>query len=256
VAVNDSGLIVGNSTTPGGAFRAVLWTPAGQIVTLDTLGGSTSLAQAVNASGQIVGTSNTTGNAEQHGAFWTPTGEVAELGTLGGTVSFVATVNDSGLSVGNSNTFGDAAQHAVLWWRYGAQFWVGLKNSDDQGTQFALRVEVLRNGALVASGLQRCVTGVTRDPSRARTVGVKFDAPLTLSSGDALALRVSTRIGTTATGTKCSGPGGSHSSAAGLRLYYDSASRPSRFDAIAGPNQQLYFDSDGSVCGRVPESRR
>ena len=46
-----------------------------------------------------------------------------------------------------------------------AKLWVGLKNSDDQGTQFDIKVEVLKNGTPVASGLQRCMTGVTRNPS-------------------------------------------------------------------------------------------
>ncbi len=30
--------------------------------------------------------------------------------------------------------------------------WLGLKNSDDQGTNFDLRAEVYKNGVLVASG--------------------------------------------------------------------------------------------------------
>jgi hypothetical protein len=38
--------------------------------------------------------------------------------------------------------------------------WLGLQNSDDQGTNFDLRAEVSKNGALVASGLTRCITGV------------------------------------------------------------------------------------------------
>ena len=30
--------------------------------------------------------------------------------------------------------------------------WLGLKNSDDQGTRFDLRAEIYKNGVLVASG--------------------------------------------------------------------------------------------------------
>ena len=46
--------------------------------------------------------------------------------------------------------------------------WLGLKNSDDQGTNFDLRVEVNKNGALVASGETYCITGVTRNPVLAK----------------------------------------------------------------------------------------
>ena len=94
-------------------------------------------------------------------------------------------------------------------------------------------VELLKNGSPVASGLQRCVTGLTRNPTQAKEAVVTWDAfpPPSVGSGDVLALRVSTRIGTTPAGAKCAGPGGSHNNARGMRLYYDSANRSSRFDA-------------------------
>jgi hypothetical protein len=133
-----------------------------------------------------------------------------------------------------------------------AHLWIGLRNSDDQGTQFDLRTEVLKNSVVVASGLTRCITGVTRNPSFAKEVIVPFGAfpPVSLASGDVLSLRVSTRIGTNPDDTKCSGPGGSHNNATGLRLYYDSTGRPSRFDATIPPNanEDLYLHSDGGLC--------
>jgi hypothetical protein len=125
--------------------------------------------------------------------------------------------------------------------------WIGLKNSDDQGTQFDLKAELLKNGTPVASGLKRCITGVTRNPSLAEEVSVNWDSisPGTISAGDVLSLKLSTRIGTTSTETKCSGPGGSHNNAVGLRLYYDSTTRDSGFD-INGTAE--YLDSDGNPC--------
>jgi hypothetical protein len=45
-----------------------------------------------------------------------------------------------------------------------AKLWIGLKNSDDQGTNFDLRAEVYRNGSLVAAGQTLCITGMTRNP--------------------------------------------------------------------------------------------
>jgi streptogramin lyase len=46
--------------------------------------------------------------------------------------------------------------------------WLGLKNSDDIGTRFDLRAEVLKNGSTVASGETFCLTGVTRNPALAK----------------------------------------------------------------------------------------
>jgi uncharacterized repeat protein (TIGR01451 family) len=111
--------------------------------------------------------------------------------------------------------------------------WLGLKNSDDQGTQFDLRAEAWKNGVeLVGAGETACVNGVTRDPARAREATVPFDvfAPVTFDgTTDVLSLKVLTRIG-----TRCSGP--NHAGAAGLRLYFDAVGRPARFSLVpAGP---------------------
>ena len=133
--------------------------------------------------------------------------------------------------------------------------WVGLKNSDDQGTQFDVKVDLVVNGTSIASGLRRCVTGVTRSPSLAQDVTVPWNtfsgAPL--SSGDVVRLQVSARIGTNPDDTKCAGPGGSHNNAVGLRLYYDAASRPSGFDATISPQAGAarYLHSDGAACGNT-----
>ncbi len=128
--------------------------------------------------------------------------------------------------------------------------WIGLK-SDDQGTKFDVRAELLVNGAPVASGLTRCITGVTRNPSAAKEAIVTFGGfePVTLEDTDVLTVRVSTRIGTNADDTFCGG----HSSAAGLRAYYDAATRQSRIDATIFPaaNAQEYFHSDGAACSNA-----
>jgi hypothetical protein len=119
-----------------------------------------------------------------------------------------------------------------------AKLWVGLKNSDDQGTQFDVRIELYRNlSPLLSEGEARCITGVTRNPNLAKEVSILFGpmAEESLSSGDRLSFRVLTRIGTNPDGTKCSGPGGSHNNAVGLRLYHDATNRPSRFAAETTP---------------------
>jgi predicted extracellular nuclease len=112
--------------------------------------------------------------------------------------------------------------------------WLGLKNSDDQGTRFDLRVEVYKNAALVASGESYCITGVTRNPNQAKEVVLSFGSfPPTAFNGttDVLSLKVLTRIGTNGSGAFCGG----HSNAVGLRLYFDAVHRPSRFDTTIDP---------------------
>jgi hypothetical protein len=139
-----------------------------------------------------------------------------------------------------------------------AHLFVGLKNSDDQGTEFDLKVEVLKNGVTIANGLERCITGVTRNPLKATEAVVPFEPfeDTAFTTGDTLSLRVSTRIGTNPDDTKCLGPGGSHNNAVGLRLYYDSASRPSRFDAEVSPNLEtdLFLHSNGNPCANAPST--
>lgn len=115
-------------------------------------------------------------------------------------------------------------------------FWIGLKNSDDQGTQFDLRTEVFRDGTMILAGETRCVTGVTRNPALAKQVGIPVAQTTGADPGDAILLKVLTRIGTNLDGSKCSGPGGSHSNAVGLRLYYDATIRESQLSVVTGAN--------------------
>src|SRR5439155_13953125 len=72
-ALNDAGQVVGQSIITGGS-HAFSWTPAGGMIDLGTLGG-TSTAAAVNANGQVVGSSKLGGIFSASHAFsWTPDG--------------------------------------------------------------------------------------------------------------------------------------------------------------------------------------
>ena len=100
--------------------------------------------------------------------------------------------------------------------------WLGLKNSDDQGTWFDLKVEVLKNGVPVAEGVKTNIQGITRNPDKALKVTVNFSPiAVAFSQGDTLGLRISAKVTNV----------GGHSSAVHLRLYYDAANRASNFDA-------------------------
>jgi len=106
--------------------------------------------------------------------------------------------------------------------------WLGLKNSDDQGTYFDLRVDLLKNGVIVATGETRNIQGITRNPCQAKEASVTFGSISDhgLNSGDVLSLRILTKV-TAARG---------HSNATGLRLYYDGKSTPSRFGMEIAPD--------------------
>jgi len=109
--------------------------------------------------------------------------------------------------------------------------WLGLRNSDDQGTNFDLRAEVYFKSSnpgsqpvLIAVANQPCIKGLTRNPTRAQEVLPPLTL-VTLPDGDGqFLLKLFARIGTPQ--STCGG----HASATGLRLYFDSASRDSRFD--------------------------
>lgn len=109
--------------------------------------------------------------------------------------------------------------------------WLGLKNSDDQGVNVDLLAEVYKNGEKIGEGLVRCITGLTRDPGRAKEVVVVptlGSAQAFNGDTDRLSVKLLTRIGTNPDETKCAG---GHASAAGLRAYFDAVGRASRLDA-------------------------
>jgi probable HAF family extracellular repeat protein len=128
--INASGQVVGIADT-GSHAEAFLWTPTtkngttGGMIDLGTLGGTSSTlkssaANAINASGQVVGEAITASGAF-HAFLWTPTtangtktSSMIDLGTLGGTTSIAWGINLSGQVVGEADTTG-GQRHAFLW---------------------------------------------------------------------------------------------------------------------------------------------
>jgi hypothetical protein len=116
--------------------------------------------------------------------------------------------------------------------------WLGLKNSDDIGTKFDLRAEVVKNGSLIGSGETCGIVGVTRNPDLAKEVQVSF-SPIDqhrCTDADLYILKIYTRIGTDGGGLF----GGGHVNAVGLRLYFDAVSRSSALSVNC-------YDSEESI---------
>lgn len=103
--INNSGDIVGESTTAGGATHAFLYS-GGSMTDLGTLSGSNLVARSINSSGDITGYFTTSGGSVQH-PFLYSGGTLTDI--MSGTPSDngnAYAINDSGTVVGTSYTGG------------------------------------------------------------------------------------------------------------------------------------------------------
>ena len=121
--------------------HAFLW-QAGAMKDLGTLGGTDSLAYAINQGGQVTGVSllNTatnpdTGLPSSHPFLWA-NGKMQDLGTLGGTMGQPTGINDSGQVIGFSTLAGDQTTHPFFW---DGQQMIDLKTlGGDNGSAFQI----------------------------------------------------------------------------------------------------------------------
>ncbi len=123
--------------------------------------------------------------------------------------------------------------------------WIGLKNSDDQGTYFDLKAEIEKNGSPIVSGETKNIQGVTRNANLAKEVALGF-GPIVgadFNPGDVLSVRILTKVADS----------GGHNNAVGLRLYYDAVNRPSQFGAGFGiaPAKLVVTTVNGGVNPRA-----
>jgi probable HAF family extracellular repeat protein len=114
IAINNSGQIVGVSPAPSFTNHAVLWSSAGAIQDLGTLGGSNSTAIDINDAGQVIGSSQTIGNAATHFFLWSSGSGMQDLNTLiDPNVTSVVEINATGQIIGTYLTGGQS--HAFLY---------------------------------------------------------------------------------------------------------------------------------------------
>jgi hypothetical protein len=127
-----------------------------------------------------------------------------------------------------------------------ANIWLGLKNSDDIGTNFDLLAEVLKNGTVVASGTLSSVPGggSTFNNAVLRTISLSADA--SLQHGDTLALRLSVRIAENVSG---------HSRGT-ARLWFNDSVADSMLKALVNVNLTSFHLLTGSALGASPGGAR
>jgi probable HAF family extracellular repeat protein len=113
VAINNAGQIAGYS--PSGIDRhAVIWN-AGVVQDLGTLGGTNSQAIDINASGQVIGSSQIAGDAATHYFLWSSATGMQDLNVaVDASITSVVEINDAGQISGTYTTTGGQS-HAFLY---------------------------------------------------------------------------------------------------------------------------------------------
>jgi probable HAF family extracellular repeat protein len=117
VTLNDAGVVVGSAST-NGVSAATMWSRSGGEVSLGRLpGDASSVANAINSSGAIVGVSSDSSWSANHAFIWTHASGITALGELpGGATSGASSINDAGQVVGWSGLGrGSEPMRAVIW---------------------------------------------------------------------------------------------------------------------------------------------
>ena len=121
-ALSGSGIAAGYSFVQGSSFVHAMLNDHGSVLDLGTLGGTQSLARAVNALGTVVGWAYPPGLAVQHAFLWR-NGVMTDLGTFGGGISDAHDINDAGIVVGSAFDAQDSER--AFWWKDGVLHDVG-----------------------------------------------------------------------------------------------------------------------------------
>ena len=103
LAINDSGVAVGDSLAPNGQRHAVRFDTNRTVTGLNSVGWESSSAVDINPRGDIAG-EWTNPNGQTRGFFLPIDGTARDIGTLGGSDTYVKALNSSGEIVGGSIT--------------------------------------------------------------------------------------------------------------------------------------------------------
>jgi len=115
--LNDAGLIAGAITIDDERNRAFVWTRAGGLVDIDTLGSYESAPVAVGARGEVAGNRLVSEDAEGDRPFlWTAATGMLDLGIGRGTTAWVNAMTPD-LHIAGVVGYGDGRQRAMSWTR-------------------------------------------------------------------------------------------------------------------------------------------
>jgi probable HAF family extracellular repeat protein len=168
IMINESGQVIGfsytASTEPGACFAlatsSFIWEKGKGMTDLGSLGGTCTLAAALNSKGQVVGEALRTGDQSAPAFLWEK-GLIRELGgSLGGDASGAFAINDLGEAVGFGNLPGNNTFHATLWKNANTITDLGAIGSDECSFAGAINA----SGQIVGSSLSNCDgdTGIVR----------------------------------------------------------------------------------------------
>lgn len=244
-AVNESGVVAGYYSGSG-FLHAFRWSAADGFLDLGVLAGNISFAYGINEAGHIVGQTQHA-DGQDHAFIWTASDGMVDLGLAPGQPRAVAyAINNSG------GVAGFVPSSAAFWpvvvvedepVESATQVWVGLKNSDDVGTYFDLKVEVLRNETLLTEAVLSGVNGGSSGFQNAilRSLTSVLEGSPTFGPGDRLEVRVLARI---AEGV----PGHSSGTA---RLWYDDAAANSNYRLVINGSARTFYLRNGGVLSET-----
>ena len=158
--INNTGTVVGSSSTTTSNGHAFRWTAGGGMEDLGTLGGPTSIANDVNDAGMVVGSSATAGGAV-HAFVWTAAGGMVDIGTpgLGGTDSMAFRINSAGVVVGQAR-FTDGNFHAFRWTSAGGMVDLGTLGVPTFGGPVSAALGINDSGQIVGTTTINGVVGL------------------------------------------------------------------------------------------------
>lgn len=151
--INESGQVVGGSTTSSGELHAFLWTQGSGMIDLGTLPGSTgSFAWAFNDRGDVAGSADLP-SGDTRAVLWTTDGNIRDLGTLGGPSALALGINNGGEVVGFSTLVAGGPTHGFVWTAQHGMVDVGTFN----GTNTRLRT--IDNAGTTGAGSGNLASG-------------------------------------------------------------------------------------------------